>query len=55
MRKKLQATPRREGAIFLQFTRENCEKQVVIKSLLQEVRKLLQASRRHKKLFIHKC
>ena len=62
MRKKLlgskntQVTARREGAVFLQFTRENFEKQLVKKSLPQEARKLPQlASRRHKKLFIHKC
>ena len=42
--------------VFLFFTRENFEKQVVKKSLPQEARKLPQlASRRHKKLFIHKC
>lgn len=61
MRKKLlgskntEATARREGAVFLQFTRENFEKEVVKKSLPQEARKLPQfllASRRHKKLFI---
>ena len=53
--KNMQATARREGVVFLQFTRENFEKQVVKKSLPQEARKLPQASRRHKKLFIHKC
>ena len=57
MRKKLlgskntQATARREGAIFLQFTHENFEKQAVKKSLRQEARKLPLASRRHKKFF----
>ena len=56
MRKNTPATARREGAVFLQFTHENFEKQVVKKSLLQEARKLPQlASRRHKKLFIRKC
>lgn len=55
MRKNTQATARREGAVFSQFTCENFEKHEVKKSLLSEARKLLQASRRHKKLFIHKC
>ena len=50
-----QATARGEGAVFLQFTCEKFEKQVVKKSLPQEARKLPQASKRQKKLFIHKC